>query len=122
MDTSQEKRFTQLLDASARDMFASGDSSADLIASIKRLFTQYMLFDGKTSFMGVYVNRRDVLALGPYIGPPTIHDLIPISRGVVGRCADTKEPLIISDVSCCDYYLSCCEDVRSEIVVPIVDA
>lgn len=111
--------FDSFLEDCRREMSMSGGSPAELFAAIKKIFDRYMKLDEKTSFMGVYLLHKGILVLGPYVGPPTIHDLIPISLGVVGRCAATAEPLVIGNVTYCSFYLSCCESVKAEIVLPI---
>jgi L-methionine (R)-S-oxide reductase len=119
MSSSEYRNCSELLSWAKVRLAHVGQSSPDIASALKEIFAEYMNLDQKTSFMGVYLNRRDVLGLGPYVGPPTVHDVIPVSRGAVGRCAESIEPIVIPDVSQCEYYLSCCEDVRSEILVPI---
>lgn len=95
-------------------------ASERLLATLDDLFQEYLGLDPKTSFIGVYhVYHEHLLVLGPYAGPPTVHTVLPVTSGVVGRCFQERRHLIVDDVSCCDYYVSCCETVRSEIVVPL---
>jgi len=61
------------------------------------------------------------LVLGPYVGASTDHTRIPFGRGICGRVAENPVTLVIQDVSEETNYLSCSIDVRSEIVVPILD-
>lgn len=44
---------------------------------------------------------------------------IPIGKGVTGRVAETGEPLIISDISKCPFYITIVPNNGSEIVVPL---
>ena len=63
--------------------------------------------------------HTDELVLGPFAGKPTIHTRIPFGRGICGRVAHTKQPLIVPDVSKEANYLACDINVRSEAVIPI---
>lgn len=117
--TIPSEQFSSFVDSSRRLLDTCGGTSTDLFAAIKTVFSGYMALHGNTSFMGVYLLSKGVLVLGPYIGPATIHDIIPIGVGVVGRTAAAGISLLISDVSTCDYYLSCCADVKSEITLPV---
>lgn len=74
-------------------------------------------------WVGFYVLhplKKGVLKIGPYIGDTTEHVEIPFGRGICGTVADTKETLIVEDVSQVENYLSCSVNVKSEIVVPIM--
>lgn len=108
-----------LLVDTKRNINLAAGATRDIFDTIKKFFQNYMDLDNKTSFMGVYILHKNMLVLGPYVGPPTVHSLIPISQGVVGKCAESGQTIIIRDVTSCDYYIACCEDVKSEIVVPI---
>jgi len=75
-------------------------------------------------WVGFYIsdpNEKGVLYLGPYVGAPTEHTRIAFGKGICGQAAAKKENFIIQDVSAEDNYLSCSVDVRSEIVIPIMD-
>ena len=115
-----ESPFQGLLREMQREIGLAGGNSTSLFRVLVRMFDAYIQHrDLKTSFMGIYILHKDILVLGPHVGPPTVHDIIPISRGVVGKCADEGKVINVPDVSSCSYYLSCCESVRSEIVIPI---
>ncbi|MBN1249411.1 MAG: GAF domain-containing protein [Anaerolineae bacterium] len=60
------------------------------------------------------------LVLGPYAGAPTEHTRIPFGRGICGQAAATERTFIVQDVAAEENYLSCSPDVRSEIVLPIL--
>ncbi|MDG6226167.1 MAG: GAF domain-containing protein [Candidatus Thermoplasmatota archaeon] len=75
-------------------------------------------------WVGFYiVDTRDegMLYLGPYVGAPTEHVRIPFGKGICGQAAARKEAFIIQDVAREDNYLSCSINVRSEIVIPVMD-
>ena len=73
-------------------------------------------------WVGVYVLDGGMLNLGPYVGAPTEHTLIPVGRGVCGTAVATGEDQVVEDVRTLDNYLACSLDTRSEIVVLIRDA
>ena len=75
-------------------------------------------------WVGFYiVDPKDegMLYLGPYVGAPTEHVRIPFGKGICGQAAARKEAFIIQDVAREDNYLSCSINVRSEIVIPVMD-
>ena len=74
-------------------------------------------------WVGFYLvdpERPGELVLGPYIGEPTDHVLIPFGKGVCGQAARLGKTMVIGDVSREENYLSCSVHVRSEIVVPVI--
>ena len=62
---------------------------------------------------------KDELILGPYVGAPTDHTIIPYGKGICGQVAVSNETFIVPDVKMQDNYLSCSIDTKAEIVVPI---
>lgn len=62
------------------------------------------------------------LKLGPYVGEPTDHVIIPFGKGICGQTAVSKKTFVVQDVCVQDNYLSCSPTVKSEIVVPILNA
>ncbi|WP_370897181.1 GAF domain-containing protein [Chryseobacterium gossypii] len=62
---------------------------------------------------------KDELILGPYVGAPTDHTIIPYGKGICGQVAVSNETFIVPDVQLQDNYLSCSIDTKAEIVVPI---
>ena len=73
-------------------------------------------------WVGFYMldEQKSSLILGPYVGKPTEHRLIPVGKGVCGQVAENKKPIIVQDVSKEGNYIACSIDVQSEIVVPIL--
>jgi GAF domain-containing protein len=63
---------------------------------------------------------KDELILGPYVGAPTDHTIIPYGRGICGQVAVSNETFVVPDVHEQDNYLSCSIDTKAEIVVPIM--
>ncbi len=90
----------------------------------QRLLAICELLEGHIShydWVGFYFVNGDKpeLKLGPYVGEPTDHDIIPFGRGICGQVAVSNENFVVPDVSAQDNYLACSLTVKSEIVVPI---
>ena len=62
---------------------------------------------------------KDELILGPYVGAPTDHVVIPYGKGICGQVAVSGETFVVPDVDAQDNYLSCSIATKAEIVVPI---
>jgi L-methionine (R)-S-oxide reductase len=62
---------------------------------------------------------KDELILGPYVGAPTDHTIIPYGKGICGQVAVSNETFVVPDVQQESNYLSCSIDTKAEIVVPI---
>ncbi|KMQ69312.1 MULTISPECIES: GAF domain-containing protein [unclassified Chryseobacterium] len=62
---------------------------------------------------------KDELKLGPYVGAPTDHTIIPYGKGICGQVAVSNETFVVPDVNEESNYLSCSIDTKAEIVVPI---
>ncbi|RLJ31713.1 GAF domain-containing protein [Chryseobacterium sp. 7] len=63
---------------------------------------------------------KDELILGPYVGAPTDHTIIPYGKGICGQVAVSNETFVVPDVHEESNYLSCSIDTKAEIVVPIL--
>jgi L-methionine (R)-S-oxide reductase len=72
-------------------------------------------------WVGIYKLEGDTLVLGPYNGPHTDHDRIPVGRGVCGTAVQENANQIVGDVRSLTNYLACNLETRSEIVVLIRD-
>lgn len=62
---------------------------------------------------------REELKLGPYVGAPTDHTIIPFGRGICGQVAVSNQNFVVPDVKAQDNYIACSIDVKAEIVVPL---
>src|SRR5210317_873316 len=73
------------------------------------------------NWVGFYFKNGDKneLKLGPYIGAPTDHTIIPFGRGICGQVAVSNENFVVPDVSAQDNYIACSITVKAEIVIPI---
>ncbi|ROI04149.1 MULTISPECIES: GAF domain-containing protein [unclassified Chryseobacterium] len=82
------------------------------------------LLDQEISYFnwtGFYFKNGDKeeLILGPYVGAPTDHTIIPYGKGICGQVAVSNETFVVPDVNEESNYLSCSIDTKAEIVVPI---
>lgn len=70
-------------------------------------------------WVGIYRLDGDHLILGPYRGPTTDHERIPVGRGVCGTAVAENRNQIVDDVRAISNYLACNIATRSEMVVLI---
>ncbi|MDD7885526.1 GAF domain-containing protein [Flavivirga sp. 57AJ16] len=73
------------------------------------------------NWVGFYFRNGDKeeLHLGPYVGAPTDHKVIPFGKGICGQVAVSNENFVVPDVTAQDNYIACSITVKAEIVVPI---
>jgi L-methionine (R)-S-oxide reductase len=71
------------------------------------------------NWVGIYLLDDDELVLGPYVGPKTEHERIPIGVGVCGQAVAESRDIAVDDVRSLDNYLACSASTRSELVVLI---
>ena len=73
------------------------------------------------NWVGFYFKNgdKDELKLGPYVGEPTDHVIIPFGKGICGQVAVSNENFIVPDVVAQDNYIACSITVKAEIVIPI---
>lgn len=73
------------------------------------------------NWVGFYFKNGDKkeLILGPYVGEPTDHTVIPFGKGICGQVAVSNENFVVPDVSAQDNYIACSITVKAEIVIPI---
>lgn len=72
-------------------------------------------------WVGFYFKNgdKDELKLGPYVGEPTDHTIIPFGKGICGQVAVSNENFVVPDVAAQDNYIACSITVKAEIVIPI---
>lgn len=77
----------------------------------------------KCIWVGFYFMNHEtrMLHLGPYIGTPTEHTIIPFGKGICGQVAVSGETYIADNVQEESNYIACSLGVQAEIVVPIYD-
>lgn len=73
------------------------------------------------NWVGFYFKNGDKneLKLGPYVGAPTDHNIIPFGKGICGQVAISNKNFVVPDVSAQDNYIACSITVKAEIVIPI---
>lgn len=73
------------------------------------------------NWVGFYFKNADKneLKLGPYVGEPTDHVIIPFGKGICGQVAVSNENFVVPDVAAQDNYIACSITVKAEIVIPI---
>jgi GAF domain-containing protein len=73
------------------------------------------------NWVGFYFKNGDKneLELGPYVGEPTDHTIIPFGKGICGQVAVSNENFVVPDVAAQDNYIACSITVKAEIVIPI---
>lgn len=73
------------------------------------------------NWVGFYFSNEEskTLHLGPYVGAPTDHTVIPFGKGICGQVAVSNKNFVVPDVSTQDNYIACSLTVKSEIVVPL---
>lgn len=73
------------------------------------------------NWVGFYFRNgtKEELKLGPYVGAPTDHNIIPFGKGICGQVAVSNKNFVVPDVSAQDNYIACSITVKSEIVIPI---
>jgi GAF domain-containing protein len=90
----------------------------------KRLYRICELLEANVlyyNWVGFYFRNgtREELKLGPYVGMPTDHDIIPFGKGICGQVAVSDQNFVVPDVNAQDNYLACSATVKAEIVIPI---
>ncbi len=90
----------------------------------KRLLQICELLEANISYynwVGFYFKNgnKNELKLGPYVGEPTDHNIIPFGKGICGQVAVSNENFVVPDVSAQDNYIACSITVKAEIVIPI---
>ncbi|HNQ27574.1 MAG TPA: GAF domain-containing protein [Aquaticitalea sp.] len=73
------------------------------------------------NWVGFYFRNghKEELKLGPYVGAPTDHTIIPFGKGICGQVALSNKNFVVPDVTAQDNYIACSMTVKSEIVIPI---
>lgn len=98
-------------------------SKTDLSRDEKLLQVCQLLKDSVDyyNWVGFYFRngQKEELLLGPYVGAPTDHTIIPFGKGICGQVAVSNENFVVPDVQAQDNYIACSFTVKSEIVVPL---
>ncbi len=88
------------------------------MASICEILQQEVTYYDWVGFYFKNGEKRE-LKLGPYVGEPTDHTIIPFGKGICGQVAESNKNFVVPDVHAQDNYIACSLTVKSEIVVPL---
>jgi GAF domain-containing protein len=86
--------------------------------AVERIASQLPAYNW-VGFYWLDPNDREMLELGAFVGAPTEHTCIPVSRGICGAAVAQGETIVVDDVRADPRYLACSIETKSEIVVPI---
>ncbi len=95
------------------------DPNEPLITTLSNVSALLNFFMDNINWVGFYLYDDEKLYLGPFQGLPACTE-IQLGRGVCGLSAQTRETVIVKDVTAIDDHIVCDGASRSEIVVPIV--
>ncbi len=88
------------------------------LLSVCRLLESNISYYNWVGFYFAHDSKKE-LHLGPYVGEPTDHTVIPFGKGICGQVAVSNENFVVPDVAAQDNYIACSITVKAEIVVPI---
>ncbi len=95
------------------------DNKEEKLQKICTLLDQEISYFNWTGFYFKNGDKEELI-LGPYVGAPTDHTIIPYGKGICGQVAVSNETFVVPNVREQDNYLSCSIATKAEIVVPIM--
>jgi L-methionine (R)-S-oxide reductase len=113
-NTSEEEKYIKLL-LILKNLLSKDDHVLSGLANITAAIKQS--FD-KVSWVGFYLLNGNNLYLGPFQGKIACTN-IAFGKGVCGTSAEKRETIIVPDVNKFQGHITCDENSRSEIVVPV---
>ncbi len=74
------------------------------------------------NWVGFYFANHEsqTLHLGPYVGAPTDHTVIPFGKGICGQVAVSNNNFIVPDVAAQDNYIACSFVPEVLLDIPLV--
>jgi len=99
------------------------NSEPELSFNAKLILISAILYNKNSEwlFCGFYmVKEIDLLEIGPYQSNIIPCTYIKFNRGVCGESASKKKPIIIDNVNEYSNYISCDNQTKSEIVIPLL--
>ncbi|MEM1258441.1 MAG: GAF domain-containing protein [Bacteroidota bacterium] len=96
----------------------SNQNATDKIQEICQVLSDGVDYYDWVGFYFKNGNKRELI-LGPYVGEPTDHTIIPFGKGICGQVAESNQNFVVPDVQAQDNYIACSLTVKSEIVVPL---
>ena len=100
------------------DILSKNDTINDRLLRICQLLEKEIDYYNWVGFYFKNGNKNE-LKLGPYVGEPTDHTIIPFGKGICGQVALSNQNFVVPDVSAQDNYIACSLTVKAEIVIPI---
>ncbi|MEP3278421.1 MAG: GAF domain-containing protein [Stappiaceae bacterium] len=98
------------------------EGETDTVSLMATIACELFHADERFDWLGFYRNvGNETLKIGPYQGGHGCL-VIPFSRGICGRCAQTGQTQLIDDVECDSSHIACSATTRSELVIPIYDS
>lgn len=88
------------------------------LLSICKLLETHIKYYNWVGFYFKNANKEELI-LGPYVGAPTSHTVIPFGKGICGQVAVSNKNFVVPDVSAQNNYIACSSNVKAEIVIPI---
>ncbi len=88
------------------------------LLSICELLEEKVSYYNWVGFYFINGNKNE-LKLGPYVGEPTNHVIIPFGKGICGQVALSNQNFVVPDVAAQANYIACSITVKAEIVIPV---
>lgn len=108
-----------LLKPQIKDIISNTETTvSNRLLSICELLEKHVPY---YNWVGFYFRngKKEELKLGPYVGAPTDHTIIPFGKGICGQVAVSNQNFVVPDVAAQDNYIACSISVKAEIVIPI---
>tara|TARA_B110000003_G_scaffold197617_1_gene196323 strand:- start:740 stop:1195 length:456 start_codon:yes stop_codon:yes gene_type:complete len=115
----KEKKYKRLMN----EIVSTLDTEPKLSFNAKLILISAILYNKNSDwiFCGFYmVKKRDLLEIGPYQSSIFPCTYINFNRGVCGESASKKEAIIVDNVKEYSNYISCDDQTKSEIVIPLL--
>lgn len=116
MNSKKERRYKRIYNQ-LHDLLQKSDIPLARMASISAVLYHKM---ENFFWCGFYMKGDDSLVVGPYQGPVACMHLQK-NQGVCWAAVETKQTLIIPDVSQFPDHIACDGRSKSEIVIPLFD-
>lgn len=98
-----------------KSLIADSKYEVTLLSNVSALLNDYL---ENINWVGFYLLKDNQLILGPFQGHPAC-TIIPLNRGVCGKCATDKKTIVVKNVHEFKTHIACDSASNSEICVPI---
>ncbi len=117
METKSTKgSFYDNLLEEASSLIERQDPVISVLANVSSLLWERL---PNVNWLGFYLLSGKTLFVGPFQGKPACVQ-IDLGRGVCGKAASLKKPIVVDDVDRFPGYIACNKETRSELVIPIL--